>query len=92
MQLINAIARVFAGNRSRLRNLASKPGVAKSLKLGMLITMLLWLSIALLAKKDQDNRLTEAVQGLLHQPDNGAVSPGQSSDATSDLQATDSLD
>ena len=52
-------------NRNRVREFVSQPGIAKTLKYGMLLTLFIWLAIALLANKDEENnRLTEAVNEL----------------------------
>jgi hypothetical protein len=62
---IAAASRLFMKNRNRVREFVSQPGIAKTLKYGMLLTLFIWLAIALLANKDEENnRLTEAVNEL----------------------------
>ena len=51
-------------NRNRVREFVSQPGIAKTLKYAMLLTLLVWLAIALLSKDDENNRLTEALNNL----------------------------
>jgi len=65
---IAAAIRRFSRNRGMIRDFGRRPGVATALKYGMLITMLLWFAIALLNRGEDDNRLTDAVEGLWSKP------------------------
>jgi hypothetical protein len=56
--------RLFARNRNRMREFVSQPVIAKILKYAMLLTLLIWLALALLAKDEDKNRLSEAVKEL----------------------------
>lgn len=61
---IGAAFRLFARNRNRIRDFSRRPRVASILTYGMLITMVLWLGIAMLNRGEDDGRLTAALQGL----------------------------
>jgi hypothetical protein len=54
----------FVRNRNRVRDFVRQPGIARTLKYGMLLTLFIWLAIALLSKDEDNNRLTEAVNQL----------------------------
>jgi hypothetical protein len=56
--------RLFARNRNRMREFISQPVVAKILRYAMLLTLFIWLALALLAKDEEKNRLTDAVKEL----------------------------
>ena len=47
-----------------MREFISQPVVAKILRYAMLLTLFIWLALALLAKDEQKNRLTDAVKEL----------------------------
>jgi len=55
---------VFSRNRDRVRRFVRQPKVASAIKYGMLVTMLLWLAIALLNRDEDDGRLNDALRGL----------------------------
>ena len=61
-RLISAAAGIFASNRNRIRNFLSIPRVANTLKYGMVLTLLIWLAIAMLAKEEDKKRLNDAVR------------------------------
>lgn len=61
---IGAAFRLFARNRNRVREFTRRPRVASFLTYGMLITMVLWLGIAMLNRGEDDGRLTAALQSL----------------------------
>jgi hypothetical protein len=61
---IAAAFRVFSRNRDRVRRFVRQPKVASVIKYGMLVTMLLWLAIALLNRDEDDSRLNDALRGL----------------------------
>lgn len=56
--------KLFVRNRNRVRDFVSKPLLANILKYGMLLTLFIWLAIALLASDEDKNRLTEAVEEM----------------------------
>lgn len=56
--------KLFVRNRNRVRDFVRRPVIAKTLKYGMLLTLFIWLAIALLAKNEEDNRLTDALTNL----------------------------
>ena len=60
---IAAAMRMFVRNRNRVRDFARQPRVANTLKYGMMITLLLWLAIALF-NRDDDDRLAKALKDL----------------------------
>ena len=61
---IAAAFRRFSRNRARIRDFVRRPGVAATLKIGMAITMALWLAIAFFSRDEPDTRLNDAVKGL----------------------------
>ena len=61
---IGAEFRLFTRNRKRVREFTRQPRVASILTYGMLITMVLWLGIAMLNRGEDDGRLTDALQSL----------------------------
>lgn len=61
---IGAAFKLFARNRKRVREFTRQPRVASILTYGMLITMVLWLAIAMLNRGEDDGRLTDALQSL----------------------------
>jgi hypothetical protein len=61
---IVAVMENFSRNRRRVRDFVRQPRIANTLKYGMMLTLLVWLVIALIFKGDEDNRLTEAVNNL----------------------------
>ena len=63
-RLISAVAGIFVRNRNRIQNFLSIPRVANTLKYGMVLTMLIWLAIAMLAKEEDKKRLNDAVRGF----------------------------
>lgn len=63
-RLVLSIARIFSDNRRRIRDLTSRPGIARALRLGMLATLLVWLIVALLTQEQQQDRLRQALEGL----------------------------
>jgi len=65
---IAAALKLFSRNRGRIREFGRRPRVAATLKYGMLITMLLWLAIALLNRGEDDRRLTDAIENLWSKP------------------------
>jgi len=56
--------KLFVRNRNRIRDFIRQPGIARALKYGMLLTLFIWLAIALLSKDEDNNRLTEALNQL----------------------------
>jgi hypothetical protein len=56
--------KLFVRNRNRVRDFVRQPGIARTLKYGMLLTLFIWLAIALLIKDEENNRLTEALNNL----------------------------
>ena len=56
--------KLFVRNRNRVRDFVRKPVIANTLKYGMLLTLFIWLAIALLASDEQKNRLSQAVNEL----------------------------
>ena len=63
-RVIVAVMENFSRNRRRVRDFVRQPRIANTLKYGMMLTLLVWLVIALIFKGDEDNRLTEAVNNL----------------------------
>jgi hypothetical protein len=63
-RVISAGMKIFIRNRNRVRDFIRQPGIAKTLKYGMMLTLLVWLAIALLSKDEENNRLTDAVNNL----------------------------
>ena len=63
-RLVSAVVRIFISNRNRMRNFLSIPNVANTLKYGMVLTLLIWLAIAMLAKEEDKKRLNDAVRGF----------------------------
>ncbi len=63
-RLIVAVMENYSRTRKRIRDFISRPRIASALKLGMLLTLLAWLAIALIYMDDEDNRLEEAVNNL----------------------------
>lgn len=61
---IVAVMENFSRNRRRVRDFVRQPRIANTLKYGMMLTLLVWLVIALIFKGDEDNRLTEAANNL----------------------------
>ena len=61
-RLISAVVDIFVSNRNRIRDFLSIPRVANTLKYGMVLTMLIWLAIAMLAKEEDKKRLNDAVR------------------------------
>lgn len=61
---IARLMKLFVRNRNRVRDFVRQPGIAKTLKYGMLLTLFIWLAIALLSKDEENNRLTEALNNL----------------------------
>lgn len=71
--------KLFVRNRNRVRDFIRQPGIARTLKYGMLLTLFIWLAIALLTKDEDNNRLTEALNQLWSK----TVNDTSNSDATS---------
>lgn len=61
---IAAAMKLFIRNRNRVGDFIRQPGIANTLKYAMLLTLLVWLAIALLSKGEENNRLTEALNNL----------------------------
>ena len=61
---IARLMKLFVRNRNRVRDFVRQPGIATTLKYGMLLTLFIWLAIALLTKDEENNRLTEALNNL----------------------------
>jgi hypothetical protein len=61
---IAAAMKLFVRNRNRVRDFIRQSGIAKTLKYAMMLTLLVWLAIALLSKDEGNNRLTEAMSNL----------------------------
>jgi hypothetical protein len=61
---IAGLMKLFVRNRNRVRDFVRQPRIAKTLKYGMLLTLFIWLAIALLTKDEETNRLTEALDNL----------------------------
>jgi len=51
-------------NRQRSKAFTARERIAKALKAVAVVTTIVWLAIAVLAKPDSGQRLTDAVQGL----------------------------
>lgn len=60
-RLVTAAMRIFSSNRNYIRELKEQGVVANVLKYGALITVVLWLALALLAKNEDKNRLNESL-------------------------------
>ena len=56
--------KLFTRNRNRVRDFISQPGIAKTLRYAMLLTLFIWLAIALFTKDEENNHLTEAINEL----------------------------
>jgi hypothetical protein len=54
----------FSHTRKRIHDFVSQPRIASTLKFGMMLTLLVWIVIALFTMGEEDNRLTEAVNDL----------------------------
>lgn len=67
-KVIGFFYRTYKGNRERLSRLKKKPWLANSAKLGMLLTVLVWIAIWFFASEESRNSLTEefreSVQGV----------------------------
>ena len=63
-RVIVAVMENFSRTRKRIRDFVSQPRIAKTLKYGMMLTLLAWLVIALIFKGEENNRLSEAVNNL----------------------------
>jgi len=63
-RVIVAVMENFSRTRKRIRDFVSQPRIANTLKYGMMLTLLVWLVIALIFKGEEDNRLSEAVNNL----------------------------
>jgi len=61
---IARLMKLFVRNRNRVHDFVRRPLVAKILKYGMLLTLFIWLAIAMLATDEQKNRLTQAVKEM----------------------------
>ena len=60
-RFIVAVMEIFSSNRDYFRRLKERSVVAKVVKFGALITIALWLALALLAENEDKNRLTESL-------------------------------
>lgn len=71
--------KLFLRNRNRARDFSKRPEVAKLLKYGLALTMLIWLVIALTHRDQGNNRLEDAVINQWQQPatddSNGSPAP-----------------
>ena len=63
-RMIMSGMKLFVRNRNRVRDFVRRPVIANILKYGMLLTLFIWLAIALLASDEQKNRLSQAVKEL----------------------------
>ena len=63
-RVIVAVMENFSRTRKRIRDFVSQPRIASTLKFGMLLTLLVWIVIALFTMGEEDNRLTDAVNDL----------------------------
>lgn len=63
-RLITAVMAIFTSNRNRLRKIKEQTLVSSVVKYGALLTAIIWLTLALLAKDEDKNRLTESVKQL----------------------------
>ena len=61
-RFIVAVMEIFSSNRDYFRRLKEQRVVAKVVKIGALITVILWLALALLAENEDKNRLTESLK------------------------------
>ncbi len=61
---IASAMRLFVRNRNRMRDFISQPVIAKTLRYGMLLTLFIWLAIALFATDEDKNRLTQAIKEM----------------------------
>ena len=64
LRLIGAVMTIFQSNRIRLGEFKRQRLVAGVLKYGALVTLLLWLVLAMIAGDEGRNRLTESVKQL----------------------------
>ena len=63
-RVIVAVMENFSRTRKRIRDFVSQPRIASTLKFGMMLTLLVWIVIALFTMGEEDNRLTDAVNNL----------------------------
>jgi len=63
-RVIVAVMENFSRTRKRIRDFISRPRIASALKFGMLLTLLVWLVIALIYMGEEDNRLADEVNNL----------------------------
>lgn len=56
--------KLFVRNRNRVRDFVRRPVIANILKYGMLLTLFIWLAIALLASDEEKDRLTQALKEM----------------------------
>jgi len=63
-RVIVAVMENFSRTRRRIRDFVSRPRIASTLKFGVMLTLLVWIVIALFTIGEEDNRLTDAVNEL----------------------------
>ena len=61
-KLIGFFYRSYQSNRKRLAQFSSSPRVSSLIRSALVLTVLLWISIWLLASEESRNRLTETVR------------------------------
>lgn len=63
-RLITAVMAIFTRNRNIIRKIKRQPLIANVMKYGALLTAIIWLSLAMLAKDEEKSRLTDSVKQL----------------------------
>ena len=63
-RVIVAVMENFSRTRKRIRDFVSQPRIASTLKFSVMLTLLVWIVIALFTMGEEDNRLTDAVNDL----------------------------
>ena len=58
------IMETYASNRTRLRVFMAQPRVTTAFKVMLALTAVIWLGIALMAKEESGQRLTDAISDL----------------------------
>jgi hypothetical protein len=72
-RLITAVMAIFTSNRNRLRKIKEQTFISSVVKYGALLTAIIWLALALLAKDEDKNRLTESVKQLWSETRDGTA-------------------
>ena len=64
IHLIVAVMEIFTSNRDQFRKLKERRFVAGVLKVGALITVVVWLVLALMAQDQEKSRLSDSLEQL----------------------------